>query len=82
MAKWKAGLAGLLILPLLMGAQSSCGSTTEKHKIRKQPVFIKCPKGMTPDGKGGCKKIKRPSHVSPTISCKKRLNGTLNCKKP
>jgi len=57
MAKWKAGLAGLLIVPLLLGAQSSCGSGTEKRKPRPK-VTVRCTKSAS--GKLNCNKPSRP----------------------
>lgn len=65
-----------LVLTSTMGASGGCGSTTDKHKIRKQPVYVKCHKGYVPNSKGKC--VKKPA---PSASCKKRINGTYNCKK-
>ena len=75
MVNWKAGLVVVVCcvaLPLTMAAD--CGGSTEKHKIRKQPVYT-C-------AKSACKsKGRKKPKPGVTISCKKRLNGTLNCKK-
>lgn len=81
--KWKAGLLALVLVPCLMG--SNCGTTTEKHKIRKQPVWTtkpgSCPKGWKRNGNRCVRKGKVRPRSSVTISCTPK-NGKLVCSKP